>query len=64
MPSSSPRLGRRPDPATQRRRQQRLDRFRTSGLTVADFWEREGISTASLLRLATPLQGRPGTGHC
>jgi transposase len=47
MPSSSPRPGRRPDPATHRRWQRRLDRFRTSGLTVADFCEREGISTAS-----------------
>src|SRR5262245_31011664 len=47
MPSSSPRPGRRSDPATHRRWQQRLDRFRTSGLTVADFCEREGISTAS-----------------
>ncbi len=45
MPSSRP--GRRPDPATRRRWQQRLDRFRTSGLTVANFCEREGISTAS-----------------
>jgi hypothetical protein len=47
MPSSSPRPGRRPDPATHRRWQQRLHRFRTSGLTVADFCEQEGISTAS-----------------
>ena len=47
MPSSSPRPGRRPDPATHRRWQQRLDRFHKSGLTVADFCEREGISTAS-----------------
>ena len=47
MPSPSPRFGRRPDPATHRRWQQRLDRFRTCGLTVADFCEREGISTAS-----------------
>src|SRR5262249_25131683 len=41
------RPGRRPDPATHHLWQQRLDRFRTSGLTVADFCEREGISTAS-----------------
>src|SRR5262245_54121959 len=47
MPSTSPRPGRRSDPTTHRRWQQRLDRFRTSGLTVADFCEREGISTAS-----------------
>jgi transposase-like protein len=47
MPSSSPRPGRRPDPSTHRRWQQRLDRFQTSGLTVADFCEREGISPAS-----------------
>jgi hypothetical protein len=47
MPSPSPRFGRRPDPATHRRWQQRLDGFHKSGLTVADFCEREGISTAS-----------------
>ena len=47
MSSSASRPGRRPDPATHRRWQQRLDRFRTSGLTVANFCEREGISTAS-----------------
>jgi hypothetical protein len=47
MPSSAPRPGRRPDPATHRRWQQHLDRFRKSGLTVAHFREREGISTAS-----------------
>ena len=46
MPSA-PQPGRRPDPATHRRWQQRLNRFRASGLTVADFCEREGISTAS-----------------
>jgi hypothetical protein len=43
----APQPGRRPDPATRQRWQQCLDRFRTSGLTVADFCEREGISTAS-----------------
>src|SRR5689334_9463333 len=47
MPSSASRPGRRPDPATHHLWQQRLDRFRTSGLTVADFCEREGVSTAS-----------------
>ena len=48
MPSSASRPGRRPDPATHHLWQQRLDRFRKSGLAVADFCEREGISTASL----------------
>jgi hypothetical protein len=47
MPLSSPRPGRRSDPAAHRRWQQRLDRFLTSGLTAAHFCEREGISTAS-----------------
>src|SRR6516225_9885548 len=47
MPSSASRPGRRPDPATHHLWQQRLDRFRKSGLAVADFCQREGISTAS-----------------
>jgi hypothetical protein len=47
MPSSSSRTGRRPDPATRQRWQQRLDRFRSSGLTVPAFCKREGVSTAS-----------------
>jgi hypothetical protein len=47
MPSSASRTGRRPDPATHRRWQQRLERFRTSGLTVAAFCDREGILLAS-----------------
>jgi hypothetical protein len=47
MPSSASRPGRRPDPATRHRWQQRLARFRKSGLAVADFCERERISTAS-----------------
>jgi hypothetical protein len=47
MPSSSPRTGRRPDPATRQRWQQRLDRFRHSGLTVPAFCKRESVSTAS-----------------
>src|SRR5262245_42855701 len=46
MPASR-RPGRRPDPATRLRWQQRLERFRRSGLTVPAFWDREGISTAS-----------------
>ncbi len=47
MPSSSSPPGRRPDPATRQRWQQRLDRYRKSDLTVASFCKREGISTAS-----------------
>ena len=47
MPSSPSRPGRRPDPATHRLWQQRLARFRKSGLAVADFCEREGASAAS-----------------
>jgi hypothetical protein len=56
MPSSASRPGRRPDPATHRRWQQRLGRFRTSGLTVADFCEREGIATASFYAWRRRLQ--------
>jgi hypothetical protein len=46
MPSAVP-AGRRPDPATRQRWQQRLHRFRDSGLTVPAFCDREGVSTAS-----------------
>ncbi len=56
MPSSASRPGRRPDPATHHRWQQRLDRFRKSGLAVADFCEREGISTASFYAWRRRLQ--------
>jgi transposase len=55
MPSA-PRLGRRPDPATQQRWQQRLERFRRSGLTVPAFCDREGISTASFYAWRRRLQ--------
>lgn len=46
MPST-PQPGRCPDPATRQRWQQRLQRFRHSGLSVADFCAREQISPAS-----------------
>ena len=46
MPVSS-RPGRRPDPATRRLWQQRLERFSRSGLTVAAFCDREGVAVAS-----------------
>ena len=59
MPSSVSRPGRRPDPATHHLGQQRLDRFRKSGLAVADFCEREGISTASFYAWRRRLQGDP-----
>ena len=56
MPVSS-RPGRRPDPGTRLLWQQRLEHFRRSGLTVADFCDREGLSVASFYawkrRLAT-----------
>jgi hypothetical protein len=56
MPVSS-RPGRRPDPNTRQLWQQRLEHFRRSGLTVADFCDRQGISVASFYawkrRLAT-----------
>jgi hypothetical protein len=43
----SSRPGRRPDPATRHLWQQRLQRFTHSGLTVAAFCDREGVSVAS-----------------
>jgi transposase len=54
MPSS--RLGRRPDPATCQRWQERLQRFCRSGLTVPAFCDREGISTASFYAWRRRLQ--------
>ena len=56
MPSSPSRPGRRPDPETHHLWQQRLDRFRKSGLAVADFCEGEGISTASFYAWRRRLQ--------
>ena len=56
MPSSPSRPGRRPDPATHHPWQQRLDRFRKSGLAVADFCEGEGISAASFYAWRRRLQ--------
>jgi transposase-like protein len=46
MPSAQ-QPGRRPDPATRRRWQRRLQRFRNSGLSVTDFCTREQVSPAS-----------------
>jgi hypothetical protein len=40
-------MPRRPDPATSRLWQQRLQRFAQAGLSVADFCDQEEISTAS-----------------
>jgi hypothetical protein len=59
MPSSAARPGRQPDPATRQRWQHRLDRFRRSGLTVADFCERERISPASFYAWRRRLQQDP-----
>jgi transposase-like protein len=56
MPSSAPRPGRRPDPSTRQRWQQRLERFRHSGLTVPAFCDREGISAASFYAWRRRLQ--------
>ena len=47
MPSSASRPGRRPDPSTRQLWQQRLERFRDSGLTTSAFCDRAGISPAS-----------------
>jgi transposase len=61
MPSlPSSHRGRPADPATQLRWEQRLQRFARSGLTVADFCDREGVSVPSFyawqrrLRSQTP----------
>src|SRR5262245_31725848 len=61
MPSSSSRPCRRPDPATRLRWQQRLQRFRHSGLSVAYFCDREGISTASFYTWRRRLQQDPAS---
>jgi len=61
MPSSASRSGRCPDPATHRLWQQRLARFRKSGLAVAHFCEREGISTASFYAWRRRLQADTAT---
>jgi transposase len=55
----APRPGRRPDPATRQRWQQRLERFRRSGLTVPAFCDREGISAAAFYAWRRRLQHDP-----
>ena len=57
----SSRPGRRADPATRRLWQQRLGRFRHSGLTVAAFCDREGISLASFYAWRRRLQADTAT---
>src|SRR5215475_10864190 len=59
MPLPSSRPGRRPDPASNQRWQQRLRRFRDSGLTVTAFCDREGISAASFYAWRRRLQAGP-----
>jgi hypothetical protein len=56
MPSSASRPGRRPDPSTRQLWQQRLERFRHTGLTVSAFCDREGISLASFYAWRRRLQ--------
>src|SRR5262249_13789369 len=58
MPSA-PQPGRRPDPATRQRWQQRLQRFRNSGLSVPGFCARERGSPASFYACRHPLRGGP-----
>jgi transposase len=58
MPSAS-QPGRRPDPATHQLWQQRLERFRKSGLTVLTFCDREGLSPASFYAWRRRLQADP-----
>src|SRR5262245_41188765 len=60
---SAPRPGRRPDPATRHAWQERLQRFRTSGLTVPDFCDREGISPASFYAWKRRLQDGAAPAH-
>jgi hypothetical protein len=55
----APRPSRRPDPATRQRWQQRLERFRTSGLAVPAFCDREGISVTSFYAWRRRLQRVP-----
>ena len=59
MPSSVSRPGRRPDPSMRQLWQQRLDRFRDSGLTTSAFCDREGISPASFYAWRRRLQRGP-----
>lgn len=61
MPMHRSRSGRRPDPAHRQLWQQRLERFQRSGLTVAAFCRREGVSVASLYAWKRRL--RDGTSH-
>jgi transposase-like protein len=58
MPSA-PQPGRRPDRATRQRWQQRLQRFRQSGLSVADFCAQEHVSPASFYAWRRRLQHAP-----
>jgi transposase len=62
MPSA-PQPGRRPDPATRQRWQQRLQRFRQSGLSVADFCAQEHVSPASFYAWRRRLQHGPAPTH-
>ena len=55
----APRSGRRSDPATRQRWQQRIQRFCRTSLSVAAFCDREGISTASFYAWRRRLQHDP-----
>ena len=59
MSSSVSRPGRRPDPSARRLWQERLERFRQSGLTTSAFCDREGISPASFYAWRRRLQHDP-----
>jgi transposase len=59
MSPSASRSGRCPDHLTRQRWQQRLERFRRSGLTVSAFCESEGVSTASFYTWRRRLQSDP-----
>jgi transposase len=62
MPATtSPRLGRRPDPALHTLWQQRLLRFESSGLSVSAFCDREGVSTPSFYAWRRRLRIEPPT---
>ncbi len=51
--------GRRPDPALRQLWHQRLQRFRHSGLSIADFCDRERISVASFYAWKRRLHAAP-----
>ncbi len=56
-------MPRQPNPATARRWQQCLDHFEQSNLSVLDFCDQEGISTASFYAWRRRLGHRPASAQ-